>query len=172
MIVAEARRQRWLARCVLAAAFLAAGVAHLRSPAGFLAITPSWVPAPALVIAVTGICELAGGLGLLTSRFRWWAGVMLAVYAVCVFPANIHHALAHVAIGGATLDWRYHAPRLLFQPVIVWWALYAGGVIDWPFMQKGRPDRSGRPALPAQNRLDQAVTPVTPVAEPIRDARQ
>ncbi len=143
---------RWIVRGVLAAAYVIAGAAHLLSPGGFLAITPTWVPAPATVIAATGVCELAGAVGLLTRRFRWWAGVMLALYAVCVFPANIHHALAHVAIGGTTLGWGYHAPRLLLQPVLVWWALYAGAVIDWPFKQKGRPDRSGRPALPVQNR--------------------
>ena len=163
---------RWIARGLLAAAYLAAGTLHLLRPAGFLAITPAWVPAPAVVIALTGVCELAGAIGLLTRRFRWWAGVMLALYAVCVFPANIHHALARVAIGGTTLGWAYHAPRLLLQPVIVWWALYAGAVVDWPFMRKGRPDRSGRPALPVQNRSDQAVTTVMPVAEPVRDARQ
>jgi hypothetical protein len=29
--------------------------------------------------------------------------------------------------------WLYHGPRLLLQPVLVWWALYAGAVTDWPF---------------------------------------
>ncbi len=143
---------RRIARVLLAAAYLIAGVAHLTSPGGFIAITPAWVPAPAAVIAVTGVCELAGAAGLLTRRFRWWAGVMLALYAVAVFPANIHHALASIAIGGVRLGWWYHAPRLLMQPVIVWWALYAGAVVDWPFNAKGRPDRSGRPALPVQDR--------------------
>ena len=29
-------------------------------------------------------------------------------------------------------SWWYHAPRLALQPVLVWWALFAGGVADWP----------------------------------------
>ena len=144
---------RWLARGLLAAVYLVVGAAHLLSPAGFLAITPSWVPAPQTVIAATGGCELFGAAGLLTARFRWWAGVMLALYALCVFPANIHHALANVPIGGVRLNWAYHAPRLLFQPVLIWWALYAGAVTSWPFNRKGRPDPSGRPTLPAQDRV-------------------
>lgn len=119
---------RWL----LVLIYLVAGVAHLLRPAFFLAIMPPWVPMPALVIAVTGVCEILGAIGLMLPRWRWWAGVMLAAYAVAVFPANLHHAFGDVA-AGAALGWGYHAPRLLFQPVFVWWALFAGGVVDWPW---------------------------------------
>ncbi len=131
----EARREvvrDWL-QFILALAFAFAGLAHLRSPETFLAITPDWVPMPAMVIAVTGVCELAGAVALLVPRLRWLAGVMLALYAVCVFPANINHALNSIAVGGTQLGWWYHGPRLAFQPVIVWWCLFAGGVTDWPW---------------------------------------
>ena len=126
-------RTRTILRLVLAAAYLAAGVLHLYMPAPFLRITPAWVPFPATVIAFTGLCEVAGAIGLMLPRLRWWAGVMLAAYAVCVYPANIKHAYDQVIIAGELHSLAYHAPRLLFQPVIVWWALFAGGVIDWPF---------------------------------------
>lgn len=128
-------------RILLALAYAVAGVAHLRTPAGFLAITPDWVPAPALVIAVTGWCEIAGAIGLLIPRLRWWAGVALAAYAVCVFPANIKHAVEAVPISGVVLGPVYHVPRLLLQPVLVWWALWAGGVTDWPWRRRPRPAR-------------------------------
>lgn len=122
----------------MAVFYAVAGFAHMSSPSGFIAITPGWVPLPRVVIAVTGACELAGAVGLLTTRFRWWAGVMLAAYAVCVFPANIKHAVDGIAIGGVKLGWWYHAPRLLLQPVIVWWALYCADVIDWPWSRQDR----------------------------------
>lgn len=125
-------------RVLLALAYGAAGVAHLRAPAGFLAITPDWVPAPALVIAVTGWCEITGAVGLLVPRLRWWAGVALAAYAVCVFPANIKHAVDAVPIGGVVFGPDYHVPRLLLQPMLVWWALWAGGVTDWPWRRRPR----------------------------------
>ena len=64
---------------------------------------------------------------------RHAAGIGLALYALCVFPANINHAVNNLAIGGATASWLYHAPRLAFQPVFIWWALIAGGAINWPF---------------------------------------
>ncbi|WP_457311851.1 DoxX family protein [Sphingomonas sp. UYAg733] len=131
-----AERARTALRWLLAAAYLFAGIAHLRSPQTFLAITPDWVPFPLETIMVTGICEIAGALALLTPKLRWIAGVMLAAYAVCVYPANIKHAIDGIAIGGKTLGLWYHIPRLAFQPVIVWWALFAGRVIDWPFRRR------------------------------------
>jgi uncharacterized membrane protein len=139
-VTAEAAlREGWarrLARWALALGFGAAGVLHLTSPEPFLAITPDWVPAPEQVIRWTGVAELAGAAGVLTRRFRKAAGVGLALYAVCVFPANVKHALEGVAIGGTTLGWGYHGPRLLLQPVIVWWALWASGVVEWPFRRR------------------------------------
>lgn len=129
------RLERWRTgvRWLLAAFYLLAGIAHLRSPETFLAITPEWVPMPLQVVLFTGVCEILGAIGLMIQRLRRFAGIMLALYAVCVFPANIRHAMEGIAIGGTALGWGYHLPRLLFQPVLVWLALFAGGVIDWPF---------------------------------------
>jgi uncharacterized membrane protein len=148
MTAAEAsrgvERLRTVLRFILAAAFLAAGAAHLLAPAGFLLITPDWVPYPRQVIFWTGIAEIAGALALFHPRLRRWAGAGLALYAVCVFPANVKHALESVPVGGTQLGWGYHGPRLAFQPVIVWWALFAGGLVTWPFRGKSRAGRSGR----------------------------
>ncbi len=142
---------RSVSRWVLAASFLLVGVIHLRSPDLFLPIVPGWVPYPRETILATGACELAGAAGLLLQRFRRAAGVMLALYAVCVFPANIKHALDHVPIGATHLGWWYHGPRLAFQPVIVWWALFSAGVMDWPFRRRYRA-RTSNAAIPPRGR--------------------
>lgn len=123
---------RTVMRVVLAALYLVAGILHLARPAGFVAITPGWVPWPREIVFVTGVAEIAGAIGLMIPRLRMAAGWALAAYAVAVFPANINHAINHIAIGGVQPGWWYHAPRLLLQPVIVWWALWAAGIIDWP----------------------------------------
>lgn len=123
-------------RIVLAIFYFAAGIAHLRSPAGFIAITPDWVPFPQHVVLLTGIAEIAGAVGLFIPRFRKAAGVGLALYAVCVWPANFNHALNDIMIGGTDLGWGYHGPRLAFQPVFIWLALWVGDVTDWPFRKR------------------------------------
>jgi uncharacterized membrane protein len=123
---------RAIMRWLLAAFFVAGGVAHLAVPDEFLKITPDWVPFAPQVIFVTGLCELAGALALITKPLRRWAGVALAVYAVCVWPANFKHAFDGIDIAHIPSRWWYHAPRLALQPVLVWWALFSAGVIDWP----------------------------------------
>ena len=129
---------REASRWVLAALYAAAGVLHLADPAPFLMITPDWVPYPRQVILLTGLCELSGAIGLLTRPLRRAAGIGLALYAVCVFPANVKHALDGLPPGQIQLGWWYHAPRLALQPVLVWWALFAGAVVDWPFRARRR----------------------------------
>ena len=128
---------RWVMLLIMVLFYGAAGIIHVTRPEAFLPIVPDWVPAPRIVVIVTGLCELAGAAGLLSARLRWWAGVMLALYAVCVFPANIKHAVDGIDLPGLPSSWWYHGPRLLAQPIVVWWALYCSGVVDWPF-------RSGR----------------------------
>jgi uncharacterized membrane protein len=122
-------RTRW----TLALVYIGFGLVHLRFPGGLLPIMPPMLPYPKEIVLITGVCEIAGGLGLLVPAVRRWAGAALALYAVCVFPANLYHAFGHVSAPGLPTSWWYHGPRLLFQPVFVWWALYAGEVIDWPF---------------------------------------
>ena len=124
---------RTIFRLLLAVFYFAAGMLHLYSPGGFLAITPGWVPFPEAVVAFTGVAEIAGAIGLAIPRFRYAAGIGLALYALCVWPANINHAVNDIPLGGKNLSWWYHGPRLAFQPVFIWLALWVGNVTDWPF---------------------------------------
>ena len=96
----RAMRTRLAMRWIMAAFYCVAGVLHLTAADGFLAIVPGWVPFPREVVLLTGLCEIAGACALLTARWRRLAGMMLALYAVCVFPANIKHAFEGVSVVG------------------------------------------------------------------------
>jgi uncharacterized membrane protein len=124
---------RAVMRWILAALYVPAGIAHLWIPEKLLAITPSWVPYAREVVFITGLCELAGAIALVTRPLRWWAGVALAAYALCVWPANFKHALDGIDLPYIASSWLYHGPRLAFQPVLIWWALYCSEVIYWPW---------------------------------------
>eukprot|EP01035_Chromulina_nebulosa_P064244 gene64244-87880_t len=120
---AKAGRTRWM----MSALYVAAGVGHLTAPDLFLSITPSWVPWAPQVIMLTGVFELLAAAALLTrTSLRWWAGMGLALYALCVWPANFKHAFDGVALPHLPSSWLYHGPRLALQPVLIWWALYCG----------------------------------------------
>lgn len=112
---------RWL----LAALYLLAGVIHLVNPAPFLTITPSWVPAPEAVVLLTGVAEILGAIGLVqpwSLPLRRAAGWGLALYALCVWPANINHFIMDLARADGGLGLGYHVPRMFAQPVIIWLA--------------------------------------------------
>lgn len=128
---------RWL----LAAAYAAAGYLHLAAPDGFLSITPVWVLFPEAVVFWTGIAEMLGAIGLvqpISTRLRSAAGMCLALYAACVFPANINHFIMDMARPDTGLGLAYHVPRMFLQPVLIWLALWVGGTIEWPFRHETR----------------------------------
>ena len=105
------------------------GLIHLFAPHSFLPIMPPKVPFPREVVIATGVAEILGGLGLLLPRTRKAAAMGLALYAIGVYPANVHHALARKRVPPLPDSWWYHGPRLALQPAFVWWALFAGGLI-------------------------------------------
>ena len=59
--------------------------------------------------------------------------IAFALYAICVFPANLKHAFAGVDVPGLPSSPWYHGPRFLLQPVLVWAALFCTDVLRWPF---------------------------------------
>jgi uncharacterized membrane protein len=129
-------KARAVMRWLMAAFYIAAGTGHLIRPEAFLPIVPDFVPLPRETILITGLCELAGAVALLTPRLRKLAGIMLALYALGVWPANIKHALEGIDLPPIPDTWWYHGPRLAFQPVLMWWALFCSGAIDWPWRRK------------------------------------
>jgi uncharacterized membrane protein len=133
------RGHRAIMRWIIAVIYAGAGVMHLAIPDKLLLITPDWVPFAPQVIFLTGVFELAASIALITRPFRLSAGIAMAIYAICVWPANWKHAVEGIDLPHITNSWLYHGPRLALQPVIVWWALYCAGVIDWPWRKKQNP---------------------------------
>ncbi len=124
----------WLARG-LGLFYGVAGCLHLAHPDPFVRITPEVVPMPALVVALTGLAELCGAAGLQIAALRRAAGLGLALYALCVWPANWKHALDAIPVAGLPDSWWYHGPRLAAQPLLILAALHAGG---WRIRLAGR----------------------------------
>lgn len=114
-------RRRAIATGALALFYGAAGVAHLLFTSAMVRIVPPWVPVPRAVVIVTGLCELAGAAALLVPALRRPAALAFVAYAVCVYPANVQHAILDLHSGTGLGLW-YHAPRLAAQPLLVAWA--------------------------------------------------
>ncbi|WP_426489826.1 DoxX family protein [Hymenobacter sp. 102] len=112
-----------ISRTVLAVFFIGAGITHFTNPAGFLRIVPPYLPAPLLLVYLSGAAELAGGLGLLWPATRPWAAWGLLALLVAVFPANVYMLQTHGA-GLPVPMWALWL-RLPLQLVLmgwVWWS--------------------------------------------------
>ena len=128
----------WAARMrlAIALALVFIGTDHWVNPQRYLPMMPDWIPLHLELVLFPGAAEIAGGLGMLWAGTRRLAGLMLAIYFVAVFPANIHNALNAVAIDGLPQAAWYYWARLPFQPLAIWWALYAAELIRWPFRRR------------------------------------
>ncbi|MXP42121.1 hypothetical protein GRI75_10765 [Altererythrobacter soli] len=121
---------RWL----LALSYAIAGALHLVAPEPFVRIVEGFVPFAEQVVKLTGIAELLGAVALAQPwepRLRRAGAIGLALYALCVWPANVNHMLIDLDRADGGLGLAYHVPRLLMQPVLIWLALWTGGVLPW-----------------------------------------
>jgi uncharacterized membrane protein len=134
----EPTRLQHVARIVLGLALAYAGVSHLAwARTDFLAQVPGWVPLDAdLVVVLSGIVEIALGLALVALvRFRVVLGWVAAAFFVAVFPGNISQYVDGDAAFGLDSD-TARAVRLVFQPVLIAWALWSTGA--WSAWRAGR----------------------------------
>lgn len=130
-----------LARFVLAAFLAFAGIGHFTNSDEFLAQVPTWMPAPETVVAVSGVVELAFAAALVfLRRWRVAVGWVLAAFFVIIFPGNISQYLTGTDAFGLDSN-AARAIRLLFQPVLVVWALWCTGA--WQAWRRSREDADG-----------------------------
>lgn len=126
---------RAVGQALLGSFLVLAGVAHLTfARTEFRAQVPPWFPADAdLVVLVSGVVEIAVGAALLLAwrhPARAVVGLVTAALFVAVFPGNIAQLTEHRDAFGLTSD-TSRAIRLLFQPVLVVWALWSTGAWRW-----------------------------------------
>ena len=95
-------RVRGAIRAWFAINFIVVGITHFTHESLFVAIVPPWLPAPLAMVHISGVAEIAGGVGLLVPKVRRAAGWGLLALLVAVYPANIHMAVNEVYVPA---DW-------------------------------------------------------------------
>lgn len=124
------RHARTLGRLALGSFLASAGVGHLTfARAEFQAQVPDWVPVDKdAVVLASGVVEVLLGLALLAAprRHRPLVGWVAAAFFVAIVPGNISQLVTRTDAFGLESD-AARAVRLLFQPVLVAWALWSTG---------------------------------------------
>ena len=120
---------RKLPQMVLGLALAYAGVGHLTtSRQEFQAQVPTLFKDYAdFVVLSSGVVEIALGLGLIALwKYRVQIGWVVAAFFVAIFWGNISQYINGVDAFGLNSD-RARFIRLLFQPLLVIWALGSTG---------------------------------------------
>ena len=120
----------WILRALIAIGFIGMGINHFRPRAarGMARMIPpqlhrEGILKPINLVYFTGVCEIAGGIGILIPILSPIAAVALAVFLVAVFPANAYAAAHRERFGRAAFPFW---PRLIAQIVLIGLVLVAG----------------------------------------------
>ena len=129
---------RHIARTLLGAALTYAGITHLTSSRQeFQAQVPTILQSQAdFVVIASGVVEILLGLSLiLLIKYRTHIGWVTAAFFIAIFPGNISQYINGTDAFGLNTD-QARAIRLLFQPLLVIWALWSTGA--WKSRRTGK----------------------------------
>lgn len=131
---------RTLARLLLGAFLVLAGIAHFTATDAFLGQVPPWFPARVLVVQASGVIEICLGVAvlLIPARQRTWVGLATAALFVVVFPGNVSQLVTGSDSFGLDTT-AARVTRLFFQPLLIAWALWCTGA--WALLADRRRSR-------------------------------
>lgn len=122
----------WVLRIALALVFIVMGINHFRpGPARTMAkMLPPFLRrdglfSPVNLVYFTGLCEIAGGAGMLLPATRLAATLALVVFLVAVFPANTYASQHPEKFGSLAIPFW---PRFAGQLVLIALVLVVGVV--------------------------------------------
>lgn len=125
------RVAKTIARMLLAAFLIFAGIAHLTfGREDFRAQVPVWLPLDIdFVVLASGVVEILLGLALAsTSKWMPQIGLIVAAFFVAVFAGNINQYVEGIDAFGLNTD-DARLIRLFFQPVLIAWALWSSNAL-------------------------------------------
>jgi uncharacterized membrane protein len=123
------RHLRNASQILLGAALAYAGIGHLtNNRSEFQAQVPTLLEDYAdFVVLASGAVEILLGAGLIALwKYRVQIGWLTALFFIAIFWGNISQYINHTDAFGLNSD-RARAIRLLFQPLLVIWALWSTG---------------------------------------------
>lgn len=116
----------FIGRTALAAMLVVTAVAHFTNTDLMITMMPEAIPFKREMVYFTGVCELAGAIGLLWDRTSRLAAGMLVIFFVMVLPANIAGSFKRVELGGMEYGPVYLWFRVPMQIFLIWWTWYFG----------------------------------------------
>ncbi|MDB4656797.1 hypothetical protein OAT52_00820 [bacterium] len=109
--------------------FINVGIAHFQDPKWFEPIVPAILGYPTFWVLVTGGMEIGLGLGLIIPKTRKYSSLLMALFLVAIYSANLNMWINDVPLEGKTFATIWHILRLIGQFIMIVIALWVGGWI-------------------------------------------
>ncbi len=111
---------------ILGLFFVNVGIAHFTNTEWFEPIVPEVLGDPTFWVQITGIMEIALGLGLIIPLTRRYSSLFMALFLVTVYWANLNMWINDIPLDDNTFAPIWHILRLLGQLVMIVIALWVG----------------------------------------------
>lgn len=106
------------------------GFSHFKFQKGMEMMIPDFIPAKMFWVYLTGFLEIAAGIGLMIPAIRELTAILLIVFYVLVFVANINSSKKNINIFKADYTgpgMRYlYVERIPMQVILIVWTWYFG----------------------------------------------
>ena len=110
--------------------FILVGIEHFRSSQKFVDIVPSYLPFPLFLVYLTGVMEIAGGLGIIYPETREITGRLMVLFLIAIYPANFNMWINDIPYNGTRLTTQGHLVRLSVQFLLIIAALGFSGDLE------------------------------------------
>lgn len=114
----------------MAVCIIFTGFAHFKFQKGMAMMIPEFIPAKMFWVYFTGIIEIAAGVGLMIPSIRATTAILLIIFLILVFLANINSSKKRVNLfkgdySGPGMSYLYKE-RIPMQIILIAWTWYFG----------------------------------------------
>ena len=119
--------------------FVWVGIQHFVNPASFEPIVPTYLGMPRFWVLFTGVTEIILGIGIMWSRTRHKASILMITQLCLLYLGNLHMWMNDVPFNGVSLSTTGHVIRAAIQVLLIVGAAWVGRL--GPFENAARPRR-------------------------------
>ncbi|MFZ4929218.1 DoxX family protein [Chryseobacterium sp. Mn2064] len=110
------------------------GFSHFKFQKGMTMMIPDYIPGKLFWVYFTGFLEIAAGIGLMIPKIRELTAILLIIFFILVFVANVNSSKKRINIfkanrSGPGMNYLYNQ-RIPMQLILILWTWYFGIYLD------------------------------------------